>query len=1097
MARPALLIGLGGTGQWVLTYVKKELQDYTKGEGVPGEVRLIAFDTTRQIDENKADAGEEEKITVEGVTLDSNEYYHVGGNIEKIVREIAEEQMHPHIASWLQAKSYLTRLSAGQYNLEEGAGQMRPFGRMAIFKDLESNPDNSRIFGTIRSAIQEIRKEVKENRSLEISIIASLAGGTGAGMAVDIAHIVRTIAEDAINSDNFVIRGFFVLPRAFHRIPGGDGPNMRARAFAAVRELSRFITVFGDREYPMVYNPTPQFREDFQKPVKKRLFDLCYLVDAHRDRNSLDDVAPKHGVFPSIADAILGFVDESSGQEHTEHVNNVMPQLTKGDDIAYFSAIGTYAFDLPVLEIAEENSGKLALDFLKRLLKPEFDDEGRVIRLSAEHNREIPDKQPVDLVEGFMKNPDSGENTGKTLFLAHAAKLLEKGGLRNNQLLEETATRTSVEWLIFIEPDDAADTIRDLRTEVRTILENSLSTDVKTSGEQKNEKHEFGCERIEKDVEKYLAKYLGKRQPDGGTAGGKFRVGLEKYVNLQLERFRKSLGGYCLTLLNGSSQTDPELAKSGKIGFVLEFLDKLSRQVETFCTFMTKVGEIRRREGRLGLKREEVQEARSRMIEDRGKSGFLQKAAENAQRQFIQLMDEQVELEKDEMIFKYVHHIAQQYRDLALSLKGVLDRWTRILALGETEQPGLYEVINTNLQKVKAKRERARNFSRVRREETDNDFEQRLYRRFAKDELDDIFKSARWTLKDEGKSFGLEIMQEPIMLEKVRERDRPTEHNQGILLRKTGGAFQRIIREETIVKRLMDRYSEEDLSKKLYENGSPLISFSTNCGQPSNFLTVKHGTLEGDEAYFRQVVEKVSGRSGAKGDHAKLVSNDGVYKCTLIYTIDVIKAGNLSAYEDLAGAYKKYVDDRRLLHNFPAEVNAVHYEQQVRDKLRKPYRMFNPRIVFMLEYKQWVRQFARCCVYGIITQDKDGDGNRYWAIHLPKCEHKGKSYPAEVLELTPHVERKADFLKAMNTFVFRKKDFRREFDIPIQYQHLVKALLIEEEKVGDDAANILKLESVIESGFISDFKHSGDVFEQDLGDLMHVMLLDEIERLTI
>jgi hypothetical protein len=309
MARPALLIGLGGTGQWVLTYVKKELLDYTKGEGVPPEVRLIAFDTTRQIDEKKSKTDKEDPIVVNGVQLAVDEFYHLGGNIEKIVREISEQGLHPHISSWLQAKTYLSRLGAGQYMLEEGAGQMRPFGRMAVFKDLESNPENSKIFGTLRNAIHDIQREVSENRSLEISIIASLAGGTGAGMAVDVAHIVRTIAEDTIGSKNFVIRGFFVLPRAFHLIPGGDSPGMRARAFAAIRELSRFITVFGDREYPMIYNQHPQFREYLQKPVEKRLFDLCYLVDAHRARNSLQDVDPRFGVFPSIADSLLAFLD--------------------------------------------------------------------------------------------------------------------------------------------------------------------------------------------------------------------------------------------------------------------------------------------------------------------------------------------------------------------------------------------------------------------------------------------------------------------------------------------------------------------------------------------------------------------------------------------------------------------------------------------------------------------------------------------------------------------------------------------------------------------------------------------------------------------
>ncbi len=1098
MARPALLIGLGGTGQWVLTYVKKELLDYTRGEGVPPEVRLIAFDTTRQIDEKKGKSKEEDPIVVNGVHLNIDEFYHLGGNIEKIVREIAEQGRHPHISSWLQAKTYLARLGAGQYMLEEGAGQMRPFGRMAVFKDLESNPENSKIFGTLRNAIHDVRREVSENRSLEISIIASLAGGTGAGMAVDVAHIVRTIAEDTIGSRNFVIRGFFVLPRAFHLIPGGDSPDMRARAFAAIRELSRFITVFGDREYPMIYNQHAQFREQLQKPVKKRLFDLCYLVDAHRDRNSLEDVDPRYGVFPSIADALLAFLDEKSGQAHTEHVNNMMPHLTRGDDVAYFSAIGTYAFDLPIREIAEENACNLAIDFLERLVKPQTGEDGQVTKLSSSENQEMIGKRGSDLVGHFMTEPGSIEGMGGTLFLSQAAGLLEQGGVRNNQLLEQVAGRSNTEWLTFMEPEDATEEIRDLRTEVRTILEHFLSQDVKTSKELK-EKPEFGHERIEREMEQYLVKYLGRKQPDGSTSGGKFREGLDKYASLQVDRFRKALGKYCVRLLNGMSDTDPELSKSGKLGFVQEFLNVLSRQIEEFCKFMEKVREIRLREKRLPIKREEVKQARNQMLEDRKKKGLFKDHADTAQKQFIQLMEEQVELEKDELVFDYVSRIALQYRDHSIALKETMDKWANVLAMGSAEQASLYETLHKNLQLVKAKRQKAENFSRIRREETDDEFEKKLYQRFADKELKGIFKSVSWKVGGDGKAIGLEVLGEELMHEKIRERDRLTEYNVGIILKKARSIFQRQIQEEVISYRLMNKYSQENMAEELYENGSPMVNFSSDptFGQPANFLTVKHGILEGDEPYFKEVVEKISDRSGAKGQLAKLVQSEGAHKCTLIYTIDVINADCLTAYNDLLTSYRQFVDDRRLLHNFPAEVNAVYYEQQVRDKLRKAYRMFNPRIVFMLEYKDWVRQFTRCKVYDLVNLDKDEQGNQFWCLHLPKCEYEGKRYNAEVIELTPHEAKKADFLQAMDTFIFRKKDFRRDFDIPIHYQHVVKALIMAEEKVGNARANIEKLEYVIESGFIHDFNASDVEFERDLGDLMHVILKDEIDRLTI
>ena len=44
MTQPAIIIGLGGTGQWVTTFIKKELMEENHGV-LPAEVRLLCFDT--------------------------------------------------------------------------------------------------------------------------------------------------------------------------------------------------------------------------------------------------------------------------------------------------------------------------------------------------------------------------------------------------------------------------------------------------------------------------------------------------------------------------------------------------------------------------------------------------------------------------------------------------------------------------------------------------------------------------------------------------------------------------------------------------------------------------------------------------------------------------------------------------------------------------------------------------------------------------------------------------------------------------------------------------------------------------------------------
>lgn len=1105
MARPGLLIGLGGTGQWVLTHAKKELQELNGGGELPPQVKLVAFDTSRSIDEKKKRRGDdEEAVVVDGVRLGIGEFYHLGGNIEKMVREIVEQGLHPHIASWLQAKTYLGRLGAGQYVLEEGAGQMRPFGRMAVFKDLEANPETSRIFGTLHDAISGIRSEVKEDRNLEISIVASLAGGTGAGMAIDIAHIVRTIAEEAIGSQKFVMRGFFVLPRAFQRIPGGDNQDMRARSFAAIRELSRFLTVFGNRRYPMVYNQQPAFRDRMQKPVEKRLFDLCYLIDAHRERNSLDRVEPKHGVFPSIADALLSFVDEKSGQAHTEHVKNITRELVRpdaetGQDVAYFSALGTYTFKLPIYDIAEESSCRLAIDFLNRLVRPELNDEGEPIRLSAAHNQETGEQRGGEVGDTFLHNPEIAEGVRGTLLLPEVARTIDMGHERNDELVEQVAQRSNLDWLRVIEPDEINDEVREVRIQVRAVLEHALGQDVKSSRE-KGVKPEHDTDRLEREVAAYRAEYLGREMADGVTGGGKFRNALDSYEQLQVGRYQRGLGEYVISHLNGASKTEPEVARGAKLGFVQEMLATIGERLDTYNKFLAKVRQTRARQGRLQLQREQVQAARGRMFEDRKKVGLLNKAGYKSQEEYLALAAQLIEAEKDEIVFECVTRIARALLDHTVALKAVCDSWARTLALSSSEEPSLYNSLQDARRKVRARRARSELLKDVRVEVTDEDFEDQLYSRFTEEEMGRIFESVTWELPPGETDITLNLLGHPLMREKKRERDRPAEQNLKRLLTETGNSFRRLANTTSINRRLLNLFEADDLGGQLHDHGSPLFSEkqAPQFGRSANFLSVQTGQIEGDQHYYEEVTATLRSLSGARGQQAQRVECESVHRCTLVYTKDVLNVDCMTAYDDLLAAYRSYQDDRRLLHNFPAEVNAVYYEQRLTSKLQRPYRLFNPRIVFLLEHRSWVQYFTRCLVYELVTVLRDDEKNPYFALELPECELRGEGFPCQTIELTPHATSgQPDILTAIDTFVFYQKDIRRDFEIPISENHLKAALVQCEDALGSTAANIDALNQFVGEGRVQTFKESKMEFERDLGDLMHLIVLDEIDRLAV
>ena len=49
MPRPTVVVGLGGTGQWVLTWLKRDLMLANNGE-MPGNVQLLEIDTATKLE---------------------------------------------------------------------------------------------------------------------------------------------------------------------------------------------------------------------------------------------------------------------------------------------------------------------------------------------------------------------------------------------------------------------------------------------------------------------------------------------------------------------------------------------------------------------------------------------------------------------------------------------------------------------------------------------------------------------------------------------------------------------------------------------------------------------------------------------------------------------------------------------------------------------------------------------------------------------------------------------------------------------------------------------------------------------------------------
>ncbi|MBN2303179.1 MAG: hypothetical protein JXQ72_01800, partial [Anaerolineae bacterium] len=280
MAEPlsALIIGLGGSGAWTLVHVKRQLMDMYNNR-VPKNIGLAVFDTADEpiVGVGAGGMTRDQGTGVGTVGLEPYEYVHVGGDAYEMVRRVAETDDYPHIKSWLLAERYLKELPRTIFHLDKGAGMFRQLGRLALFRSL-AQPSNSPVASVLDTKLTGLARE--SNNTILVMIVGSMAGGTGAGLFLDVPHIIRRVALN--NHVNINLRGFFYLPQAFARdLDSNKMEPAKARAFAAMRELQRFMLSEDYKYgYPMHYHGKQSGVNAaiYRAENREKLYDFVYIL---------------------------------------------------------------------------------------------------------------------------------------------------------------------------------------------------------------------------------------------------------------------------------------------------------------------------------------------------------------------------------------------------------------------------------------------------------------------------------------------------------------------------------------------------------------------------------------------------------------------------------------------------------------------------------------------------------------------------------------------------------------------------------------------------------------------------------------------------
>jgi hypothetical protein len=1033
VAHPAVVIGLGGTGQWVLTYLKKNLMD-TYGE-VPPMVKLLAFDTTGEGTEARVGAKrdlEEERAQVGDVTLDTGEFVYLGGNIRKICQGVAgrlEDPQtgrpitYPHIGSWLQADTYLQYQDDSAYEISEGAGQRRQFGRMAVFYDLaQGEPD---VLGKISTAITEVTEATGHQQPVEIYITCSIAGGTGSGMFIDIAHIARKLAER--DGTPFAVRGFIVLQNAFD--PVIDIQDIMPNAFAAMRELDRFSLVF-DREYPIYYT------EEHKEPLSvyhsvhtSKLFDSCYLIDSVRPERSLKGIPPRLGIFPSVAECLTALLDSATGDTFAQHYVNVGNEVSKAQQeiakspqeagTALYSSIGTYTFILPVVDIIERNTYKLILELLKRLLTIEEDNNGN-LAVTGEGNREN-HNPPREEATDFLSMNKSRSGVQNLDFNQQVAEVLGSGRTQDPEYVLDIAA-LGVELVTWVLPVEQDDVISQTANDIQKAMETSLIAEVPNSKVYRDEFH-AAADRIARDVQKAREQLLGREEEGGRKVAGDLQKGLETYRKRNEKRFRNLLMERMSDLLNGITD-DPLIAKQGKLPYVREWLGWVIQSFEEFASFMREVVKTWTDDNEVGLAREDVSVTKQVMFDNRDATGLIDRmrsTAVRSQDEYIAAANYLLDLERQEVLLRAVIELAESFKAIAQEAKVQIDNWIDILALGDlvsSGEQGVYQQLleeQAQLRRLREEQQRIKVYEYL----TDDKYEDELYRKYlGEDKWREILHRFRWKLTDgDGFQLGLQYGDEALTVQPSRE-ETATNVNVRFLVDKLRAYFLDI-QNETVASCLRDLRSAERAAREMLQNSAALISYSPaeqkRAGK-RNFVCINQGM---HVTYFNRLAAELT-KNAQTARENQVIGLTNKHRCIVLSTTDLLASNRTAPYQTAARAYTEHTGDPRLLHCFPAEVNASEYEKNLpRYPLHQSRRLLSPVLVALLEDKEMARRFALANFYNLVRIEEalGASGENQYVLRLDRL---GRRDMTSLIRLTEPGN--TWLLDAMTTFVYPSID---------------------------------------------------------------------------
>lgn len=337
-----LYVGLGGTGMSALLHTKRMFVE-TYGE-VPPMIAFLGIDTD-------GDAYTKELPSKYGpVSLAPNEQTPI--------------QVEDARAAYMTSKDHFTWVHPDNVfaltSMTRGAGQIRTNGRFALTCN----------YATLANKVQDaagritdagIRNNPKYDadfaRDVEVHMVFSMCGGTGAGTFINMAYIIR----EALNKCK--LTGYAVLPDVFESMSQFGMERVKPNTYASIIDLDYFMHLTGTEGDTFNYIRHTQ-------NVTSRPFSAFFFIDNKNRRG--DSYSNVGQLAEMISLALVTSSGELSGSVDSV-VDNVEKSIMNGDGNvgnkrAWASGMGTCEILFRGKDLCEINALKNAQRIIQRMM---------------------------------------------------------------------------------------------------------------------------------------------------------------------------------------------------------------------------------------------------------------------------------------------------------------------------------------------------------------------------------------------------------------------------------------------------------------------------------------------------------------------------------------------------------------------------------------------------------------------------------------------------------------------------------------------------------------------------------------------------------